>query len=62
MIFCFFEAGDINEVSEIGGLNNFPLLCGSDQVQGFELHAFISCILVSLAIAHFSTSFITANI
>ena len=60
MVICFFEAGDINEISEIGDLNDFPLLCGTDQ--GFEVHAFISAILANLSIAHFATSFITANI
>ena len=53
-VFRLFEAGDINEISEIGDLNNFPLLCGTDQVQGFEVHASISGILVSLSIAHFA--------
>ena len=52
MVLCFFEAGNINEISEIGDLNNFLLLSGTDQVQGFEVHAFISGILVSLPIAH----------
>ena len=33
--FCVFEVDDINEISEIGGLNNFLLLCGTDQVQSF---------------------------
>ena len=45
MIFYFFGAGDINEISEISDLNNFPLLCWTDQVQSFEVHAFISGIL-----------------
>ena len=62
LVFCFFEAADINKISEIGDLINFPLLCRTDQVQGFEVHAFISGILVSLPIAHSATSFITANI
>lgn len=35
--FCVFEVDDINEISEIGGLNNFLLLCGTDQVQSFEV-------------------------
>ena len=62
MVFWFFEAGDINEISEIGHLNNVPVLCGTDQVQGFEVHPFISGILVSLSNAHFTTSYVTANI
>ena len=37
MLFCVFEAGYINEISEIVDLNNFPLLCGTDQLQGFEV-------------------------
>ena len=61
MVFHFFEAGDINETSEIGDLSSFLLLCGTDKVQSFEVHAFISGILVSLSITHFATSFITAN-
>ena len=62
MVFGLFEADDISEISEIDDLDNFPLLCGIDQVQGFEVHAFISGILVSLSIAYFATSFITANV
>ena len=46
MVFHFFEAGDINETSEIGDLSSFLLLCGTDKVQSFEVHAFISGILV----------------
>ena len=32
MVFCFFEVGDINEISETDVLNNFPPLCATDQV------------------------------
>ena len=35
--FCVFEVDDINEISEIGGLNDFFLLCGTDQAQSFEV-------------------------
>ena len=35
--FCIFEVDDINEISEIGGLNDFLLLCGTDQAQSFEV-------------------------
>ena len=37
MLFCVSEAGDINEISEIVDLNNFPLLRGTDQLQVFEV-------------------------
>ena len=62
MAFCFFEANDINKISKISEMDNFPLLCGTDQVQGFEQNAFVSGILVSLSVFHFATSFITANV
>ena len=35
--FCVFEVDDINEISEIGGLNDFLLLCGTDKAQSFEV-------------------------
>ena len=61
MVFCFFEAGDSNEIFETDDLKNFPLPCGTDQVQGFEVHIFISGILVSLSIVNFATSFTNTN-
>ena len=42
MAFCFFEANDINKISKISEIDNFPLLSGTDQVQGFEQNAFVS--------------------
>ena len=42
MALYLFEAGDINAISGIDDLNDFPLLCGTDQEQGFE------CILLFL--------------
>ena len=42
MTFCFFEANDINKISKISEIDNFPLLCGTDQVQRFEKNAFVS--------------------
>ena len=40
--FSFFKASDIIEISEIGDLNNFPKLCGGDQVK------FLMCMLLFL--------------